>query len=280
MTNKNLPMITRPRRKQNQADRDQGRQKKARRDRAPSRKPQTLVTDSESDSDGDGDWDDSDTSSSSEISDNMFPFARGWLSNDSFPYAEPISTPLSVQIPSKIQKKIWQDKYVDLASLLPTYHSMSQQPQFAIQLSHNSEVSLVPKSKTRKIVNLDLWLTAFHRFVIKFPIPRTPGRVPKKAVTALYEDERIAFGSKQYRIRSYLATCHWNENINRSHTSIRHNQDPRAPRRQVGRKVLTKHTFKFRLNIWQRNVKSVYSNRNWMIITWKLCVIRWHYEGA
>lgn len=29
----------------------------------------------------------------------------------------------------------------------------------------------------------------------------------------IYQDKRIAFGSEQYKVRVFLGTCHWNENV-------------------------------------------------------------------
>lgn len=29
----------------------------------------------------------------------------------------------------------------------------------------------------------------------------------------IYQDKRIAFGSEQYKVRVFLRTCHWNENV-------------------------------------------------------------------
>jgi len=77
----------------------------------------------------------------------------------------------------------------------------------------------------------------------------------------IYEDKRIAFGSDQYTTRAYLATCHWNENVNRPYTSISQKKNPTAPRRQTGKKVYTKQTFKFRKNIWDKYIKSIYGRR-------------------
>ena len=77
----------------------------------------------------------------------------------------------------------------------------------------------------------------------------------------IYEDKRIAFGSEQYQTRSYLGTCHWNENVGREITSISYKLDPRAPRRQKGKKNYKKQTFRFRENIWNRYIKSVFSKR-------------------
>ncbi|KAK3100338.1 hypothetical protein FSP39_018337 [Pinctada imbricata] len=77
----------------------------------------------------------------------------------------------------------------------------------------------------------------------------------------IYEDKRIAFGTEQYKTRSYLGTCHWNENVGREITSITYKRDPKAPRRLKGKKNYKKKTFVFRENIWNRYMKNVFSKR-------------------
>ena len=77
----------------------------------------------------------------------------------------------------------------------------------------------------------------------------------------IYEDKRIAFGTEQYQTRSYLGTCHWNENVGREITSITYKRDPKAPRRLKGKKNYKKQTFVFRENIWNRYMKNVFSKR-------------------
>lgn len=77
----------------------------------------------------------------------------------------------------------------------------------------------------------------------------------------VYQDKRIAFGSEQYEVRAFLGTLHWNENVNREHTSVSFKADPKAPRRLKGKKNYKKKTFNFRNNIWMRYIKQVYSKR-------------------
>ena len=88
-------------------------------------------------------------------------------------FAEPISVPISTQIPSKIKRKIWANKYVDFSSLLPNYSSQPKQQKFTLQLGNDSTFNLVPQSYNRKITNVAQWTSAFLRFVAvyseKFP---------------------------------------------------------------------------------------------------------------
>lgn len=39
-------------------------------------------------------------------------------------------------------------------------------------------------------------------------------------VINVYQNKRIAFGDEQYNTRNNLAVCHWNENVDREHTSV------------------------------------------------------------
>ena len=88
-------------------------------------------------------------------------------------FAEPISVPISSQIPSKIKRKIWSNKYVDFAALLPNYSTQPKQQKFTLQSGNDSTFNLVPQSQTRKITHIAQWTSAFIRFVAvyseKFP---------------------------------------------------------------------------------------------------------------
>ena len=77
-------------------------------------------------------------------------------------------------------------------------------------------------------------------------------------VMNIYQDKRIAFGDMQYNARSILAVLQWNENVDRDFTSISNQRNPRAPRSQRGKKNYKQKTFKFRENIWNNNVKSIF----------------------
>ena len=65
----------------------------------------------------------------------------------------------------------------------------------------------------------------------------------KVLITIVYQDKRIAFGSEQYKVHAFLGTLHWNENVNREHTSVSFKADPKAPRRLKGKKNYKKKTF-------------------------------------
>ena len=77
-------------------------------------------------------------------------------------------------------------------------------------------------------------------------------------VMNIFQDKRIVFGDDQYYMRSNLAVCHWNENVDREHTSVYHSNNPNAPRNQKGKKVYKKLTFTYRDNIWSKYVESLY----------------------
>ena len=95
------------------------------------------------------------------------------LDSLSYQYAEPISTPISAQIPTKLKKKIWKKRYIDIGLLLPKVNLQPDFQKFSLEVSPNADISLVPKSKTKKIFSIELWTTAFLRYIAvyteKFP---------------------------------------------------------------------------------------------------------------
>lgn len=94
---------------------------------------------------------------------------------DTFSYGESITTPIDTQIPIKIQRKIWENKYIDLAVLLPntSYTNLNANRRFCLEIGHNSKISLVPNTYTKKINSIEQWTTAFLRFAaiygLKYP---------------------------------------------------------------------------------------------------------------
>ncbi|KAH3821610.1 hypothetical protein DPMN_123375 [Dreissena polymorpha] len=75
-------------------------------------------------------------------------------------YAEPISTPIISQVKKSVFKDIWKNKYVDLAFLLPSAMS-GQATQYTLQMDSNAQISITPKSSSKKITNIELWTSAF-----------------------------------------------------------------------------------------------------------------------
>ena len=55
--------------------------------------------------------------------DNFHEIAGG-LSDNDMEYGEPISTSIASQIPNKIKRSIWENRYVDMGSLC--YHTMAK----------------------------------------------------------------------------------------------------------------------------------------------------------
>ena len=78
-------------------------------------------------------------------------------------------------------------------------------------------------------------------------------------VMNIFQDKRIAFGDDQYKLRSNLAVVHWNENVDREHTSVYKSRNPNAPRNQKGKKVYKKLTFAYRASIWRKYINTIYS---------------------
>jgi len=80
-------------------------------------------------------------------------------------------------------------------------------------------------------------------------------------VMNIFQNKRIAFGTEQYKMRSDLATCHWNENVDRAYTSIHKSSNPNAPRNQKGKKNYKAPTYNYRTSIWQRYINSIFTQR-------------------
>ena len=82
---------------------------------------------------------------------------------------------MSVLIPTKLKKKIWKNKFVDLGRVIPK-NGLQQNQQFTFELGVNSDVSFVPKKPTRKIDTTELRTTAFLRFMAvytdRYPLRR------------------------------------------------------------------------------------------------------------
>lgn len=77
-------------------------------------------------------------------------------------------------------------------------------------------------------------------------------------VVNIFQDKRICFGDDQYKLRSNLAVCHWNENVDRGFTSVWKSRYPNAPASQKGKKIYKKLTYNYRINIWNRYISSFY----------------------
>ena len=78
-------------------------------------------------------------------------------------YAEPISSPVNNQIPHRIQRRIWANRYVDLAQLLPNTQNQINSG-FDIEIDRYSRLNLVPKQKIRKTYDINMWTSTFIRF--------------------------------------------------------------------------------------------------------------------
>lgn len=119
-------------------------------------------------------------------------------------YAEPVATPISLQIDPKIQRKIWKHKFIDLASLLPTYGASPSNRNYSLQLGRDSTFNLVPSHKLRKIFNISQWTTAFLRFVAiyaeKFP-KETPQLMKYAEVIRDLASRRPGLGWYHYDIQ-------------------------------------------------------------------------------
>lgn len=61
-----------------------------------------------------------------------------------------------------------------------------------------------------------------------------------KNIWNIYQGVRIAFDSDQYKVRAFLGTCHWNENVGRKFTLISYRRDPKSQSTLIGEKKFSK----------------------------------------
>ena len=97
---------------------------------------------------------------------------------DDQPSTSSLSTPIAAMIDPAIKQKIWQDKYIDLAQLLPqncTPNSTKKGDQ--LHVSGNSALYGVPNKSKFAILNIDQWTTAFSRFTAIYG-ERFPESIP------------------------------------------------------------------------------------------------------
>lgn len=98
------------------------------------------------------------------------------LDSLSYQYAEPISTPISAQVTSKIKKKIWKKRFIDLGLLLPKINLQPESQKFALEVGPNADINLVPKTKKRKIFSIEMWTSAFLRYIAIYT-EKYPGEI-------------------------------------------------------------------------------------------------------
>ena len=86
----------------------------------------------------------------------------------------PINTPIISQIKKYVCQSIWSNKYVELRLLLPNSINSSTNQAYTLQMDNNSNISMAPCNKTRKIHNINSWTSAFIRYMAvyasKFPL--------------------------------------------------------------------------------------------------------------
>jgi hypothetical protein len=67
----------------------------------------------------------------------------------------------------------------------------------------------------------------------------------------MFHDKRIFFGDDSYRMRTGLAICHWNEDVDRRSTGVYQYPDGKEKR------ILAKRTFTYRDEIWRHFLGSL-----------------------
>ncbi|XP_033730644.1 uncharacterized protein LOC117320063 [Pecten maximus] len=143
-------------------DKPKGR-KKSKKRRRISPTPVVSGTDSDDSSSSSSSSDsDSDTSSDNELD---------------TPSSARLSCPIASQIDGKLKNKIWQNKYIDLAKLLPQTKPFTSD-SISFQSTGRSQFK-VTKSKQKMVLNnIEQWTTAFLRFVAIYS-ERFPKEIPQ-----------------------------------------------------------------------------------------------------
>ena len=78
--------------------------------------------------------------------------------------------------------------------------------------------------------------------------------------TLIYHDKRITFGEKEYKRRTNLSICDWNENVDRDCTSVILFEEAKNPRRRSGHKNLKPKTYNFVKQIWEKVMARFYTS--------------------
>ncbi|CAG2188781.1 unnamed protein product [Mytilus edulis] len=113
--------------------------------------------------------------------------------------------------------------------------------------------------KARKILEIAIKSSTIYKYPQDYILAKDTFYVESfNNVVNIFQDKRICFGDDQYKLRSNLAVCHWNENVDRGFTSVWKSRNPNAPASQKGKKIYKKLTYNYRINIWNRYISSFY----------------------
>ncbi|CAG2254076.1 unnamed protein product [Mytilus edulis] len=113
--------------------------------------------------------------------------------------------------------------------------------------------------KARKMLEIAIKSSTIYKYPQDYILAKDTFYVESfNNVVNIFQDKRICFGDDQYKLRSNLAVCHWNENVDRGFTSVWKSRNPNAPASQKGKKIYKKLTYNYRINIWNRYISSFY----------------------
>jgi len=107
--------------------------------------------------------------------------ANDLLGGNAVPFQQPISAPIPSQVPKTLRKKIWRNKHIDLAQLLPSDPLAGpHRGGFRFEVDQGGRFAVVPNQRPRSISSIDAWTSAFLRFVaiyaMRFPF-ETPALI-------------------------------------------------------------------------------------------------------
>lgn len=188
--------------------------------------------------------------------------SEGWTwSEQLIDKTEPIATHVHWAIRHCEEDPVKLREYMD--NIIPHYENNHSKchPASRCKMDPNYEPSrMVLTSKhAKKLLDKTIKECVIYKYPQDYVLGKDTFYVESfNNVMNIFQDKRISFGDDQYRFRSNLAVCHWNENVDREFTSVHRPNNPNAPRNAKGKKVYKKQTFTYRSTIWKQFIETIY----------------------
>lgn len=188
--------------------------------------------------------------------------SEGWTwSEQLIDKTEPIATHVHWAIRHYEEDPVKLREYMD--NIIPHYENNHSKchPASRCKMDPNYEPSrIVLTSKhAKKLLDKTIKECVIYKYPQDYVLGKDTFYVESfNNVMNIFQDKRISFGDDQYRFRSNLAVCHWNENVDREFTSVHRPNNPNAPRNAKGKKVYKKQTFTYRSTIWKQFIETIY----------------------
>ncbi|CAC5407084.1 unnamed protein product [Mytilus coruscus] len=92
---------------------------------------------------------------------------------------------------------------------------------------------VITNGKVRKMLESAIKSSTIYKYPQDYILAKDTFYVESfNNVVNIFQDKRICFGDDQYKLRSNLVVCHWNENVDRGYTSVWKSRNPNAPATQ------------------------------------------------